>query len=524
MNDERLASATYTADASAVKTLLAKRSADDAATAGLKLVEQNPDVIEPLLLLARARQQQGRFDEMLQLTEVALEKDPQHLGAGLQFAEANIFCGRHDRAQRQLAKLEQGAGKDANLLQQLAQYYAHATRHGDALRCYRRATELEPDNPQFLYNLAASLLANGELAEAEKTYTAVINANPHDYDAWQNRSNLRSQTAASNHVSELVASLARLRPGAQGETALCYALAKEYEDLGKYSTSFLYLKRGADARRRRLPYDVATDVSVMKRIATLFNAPRDVTPLAENPGPIFVMGLPRSGTTLVDRIISSHSRVTSMGEINDFALALTRLGQVSDKNRLLEVSLDIDPEKLGAAYLASVKSYGYTTEYFIDKTPANYLYVGLMQRALPGARFIHLQRHPLDSCLAMYRTLFRMGYPFSYDLTDLAEYYIAYDRLMQHWHAVYPGLILDVSYEELVDAQERVSRDIISHCQLGWEAACLSFEKNSAPVATASAAQVRKPMYRDALARWRHYENQLEPLKQRLEDAGIDCS
>jgi tetratricopeptide (TPR) repeat protein len=361
----------------------------------------------------------------------------------------------------------------------------------------------------------------GELDKAEETFTRVVEANPDDYDAWQNRSNLRRQTTASNHIADLAARLNTLRPGDPGEIALCYALAKEYEDLGEYDASFLYLKRGADGRRKRMSYNVAGDVAIMQRIATTFDKSSKEPLATPRPGPIFVLGLPRSGTTLVDRILSSNSQVQSLGEINDFAFCLTRLGKTTGKNELLEASLAIDADELGAAYMDSVANYGGEGRYFIDKTPANFLYIGLIARALPAAPIVHLRRHPVDSCLAMYRTLFRMGYPFSYDLGDLAEYYIAYHRLMEHWRALLPGRILDVAYEELVDRQVEQSRRVSDYCGLDWESACLRFDSNAAPVATASAAQVRRPIYRDAVARWRKYEKHLAPLLQRLQSAGI---
>jgi hypothetical protein len=303
---------------------------------------------------------------------------------------------------------------------------------------------------------------------------------------------------------------------------LCYALAKEYEDLGEYDTSFAMLERGASSRRRRMRYEVANDVEIMRRIAASFDAAAARRPAAAaKPGPIFVLGLPRSGTTLVDRIVSSHSAVESMGEINDFALALTRLGRVSGKFELLDASVGIDPAALGNTYLESVGNYGRVTPYFIDKTPSNFLYIGLLRRALPAAPLLHVSRHPVDSCLAMYRTLFRMGYPFTYDLEDLASYYIAYHRLMEHRRSLFPGSITEIHYEALVDDQEVVSRAIVDACGLDWEDTCLEFDRNKAPFATASAAQVRRPIYRDALARWRRFEKHLAPLVRRLDEAGI---
>jgi tetratricopeptide (TPR) repeat protein len=511
----------YTSCIRDIRLLLKQRRAKDAATASHALAELYPDKVEPLLLLGKARQQQARFEDMLELAAAALELDPRHRGAQLQFAESSIFCGRHDCALQQLADLEAEAGNDANLLQHIAEYYVQLGKHKTAHRCYLRAVELEPDSSRCLYNLAASYVAVGDLDAAEKTFTQVVEANPNDFDAWQNRSNLRRQSPASNHIADLATRLNKLHPGDPGEVALCYALAKEYEDLGEYDASFLYLKRGADGRRKRMSYDVAGDVAIMGRIAATFDESSRAPMAAPRAGPIFVLGLPRSGTTLVDRILSSHSQVQSLGEINDFALCLTRLGKASGKNELLEASLAIDADALGAAYVDSVANYGRDSRYFIDKTPANFLYIGLIARSLPASPIVHLHRHPVDSCLAMYRTLFRMGYPFSYDLNDLAEYYIGYRRLMEHWHRLLPGRILDVSYEALVDSQVEQSRRLSDYCGLNWESACLHFDRNSAPVATASAAQVRQPIYRDAVARWRKYEKHLAPLLERLQSAGI---
>ena len=467
---------------------------------------------------------QGRFEDMLLLVETALGRDPRNVDLQLQLAGACQFCGQHDRVPTLLAKVEEALRNDAAKLQNVAQLYVQAGRYEDAHRCYLRAVKLDGKSPLYLANLASSFIAMGDLRKAEDTYTKVIRRAPDHYEAWYNRSTLRKQTADNNHIRKLEKKLAALAPDDVGETFLCYALAKEYEDLGKNERSFSCLQRGADRFRRRMNYSVDLDVSLMSRITALFG--RDyvdsVASAPERPGPIFVLGLPRSGTTLVDRIIISHSRVDSMGEITDLAMTLNRLGQSSDRHQLLEASVRTDPDQFAQRYLRSVASYGSEAPFFIDKTPTNFLYIGLIAKAFPSAPIIHVRRHAVDSCLSMYRALFRTGYPFSYDLGDLAEYYIAYDALMRHWQSLFPGNVLDVSYEEIVENQEAVSRELIAFCGLDWEPACLKFDSNSAPVATASAAQVRKPVYRDALARWRRYETQLAPLIARLQKAGIE--
>lgn len=435
-----------------------------------------------------------------------------------------IRDGRVGDALARLASLETRSGDDARLLQHLGEHYTHCGRPAHAARCYRRAAALTPDDPRVLYNLATALIALGQTAEAETLLDRVIQLDPDDHDAWQNRSTLRRQTPESNHTAALFQAT-RQRLTGPGEVALSYALAKELEDLGEHEASFAWLKRGADRRRSLLSYRVEADVSAMAEIERVFDAALFASPApgCDEPGPVFVLGLPRSGTTLVDRIISSHSDVESLGEINDFAFALMRAaGPSRVKGDLIRRSAGLDPAALGRAYLDSVAGYGRSTPLFIDKTPVNFLYIGLIARALPNARIIHLRRHPMDSGYALYKTLFRMGCPYSYDLADIAAYQLAHRRLMDHWRAVLPGRVLDVDYEALVTDQETVSRRIIAHCGLDWQDACLRFHENASPAATASAAQVRQPIHANSVGLWRRYADQLEPLRAALAAGGLD--
>ena len=432
--------------------------------------------------------------------------------------------GRVGDALARLAALEAQAGDDARLLQHLGEHYTHCARSADAARCYRRATALAPNDPRGLYNLATALIALGQAGEAESLLDRVIQLDPEDHDAWQNRSTLRRQTPDANHTAALLQA-SRKRLTGPGEVAISYALAKEFEDLGEPEASFVWLKRGADRRRGLLSYRVEADVAAMAEIERVFKPALFTQPSTghEAAGPIFVLGLPRSGTTLVDRIVSSHTEVESLGEINDFALALMRLaGPAQGKGELIQRSAGLDPAALGRAYLDSVDGYGRATPLFIDKTPANFLYIGLIARALPNARIIHLRRHPMDSGYALYKTLFRMGCPYSYNLADIAAYQLAHRRLMNHWRQVLPDRILDIDYEGLVADPETVSRRIIDHCGLGWQDRCLRFHENSSPSATASAVQVRQPIHGQSVGLWRRYAGQLDPLRAALTAGGLD--
>ncbi len=194
------------------------------------------------------------------------------------------------------------------------------------------------------------------------------------------------------------------------------------------------------------------------------------------------------------------------------------------KQGMIARSAGIDFGQLGALYRDALAGYGNPAPYLINKMPANFLYLGLIRLALPGAKVVHLRRHPLDACYAMYKTLFRMGYPFSYSLADLGHYYLAYHRLMAHWRDIMPDAFVEIDYDTLTAQQEAVSRAMLDQLDLPWEAACLAFHTNAAPSATASAAQVRRPMYRSSVQRWRQFEQQLAPLADFLSSHGIDCS
>ncbi len=442
--------------------------------------------------------------------------------------EAQLQCGQNAAGRAALAALEDDAGGDFTCWRRLTEFHVHCGAHADAERCAQRAAQLRPADHEARYALASALVATGRMGEAEQWFDALVREAPEDGDASYNRATLRRQTPERNHVPELERILAAAqRPGTR--VAVCHALAKELEDLGDYERSFAFLKQGADARRAMLSYRVESDEAAMASIARSFDAGWCGTPRAgcDAARPIFIVGLPRSGTTLVERILGMHSEVGSVGEVNDLALAVTRIAGASTgagKMGLIERAAGMDCAALGAAYWQAVRGHGSGRTYIIDKTPLNFLYLGLVARAMPRARIVHLRRHPMASGYAMYKTLFRMGYPFSYDLTDLGRYYLAYHRLMAHWRAVLPEAFLDLDYEALVDDTADMTRRLLQFCGLPWQDRCLEFHADPRPSATASAAQVRRPIYRDSLDQWRHYSAGLAPLATVLARGGVDPS
>lgn len=433
--------------------------------------------------------------------------------------ERHIANGRIAEALRDLEELEASCGQDKRALHQLALWYIQLGRHERAYVCASRCLNAGDPTLETRYLLVGAAIAVGRFDEADQQLEIVISSQPDEAEAYYTRATLRRQVDEKNHVDELSARLSALRPGSPAEVPLCYALGKELEDLGIYDDAFAHIHRGATARCARLSYDVSGDVQVMRDIAATFDrfwwdaaAPGD-----DMTGPLFVLGLPRSGTTLVERILGSHADVASLGETNDFTYAVMRNGSpAADKNELMRNVAVADMRRLGSEYWQALQGYGEESTFLIDKTPGNFLYLGLIAKALPGARILHVHRHPMASGYAMYKSLFRMGYPFSYDLHALGKYWLEYNNLMTHWHSLFGDRILDVSYENLVDDAEAVSRQIVGHSGLEWSDACLRFHESTAPTATASAAQVRSPLYRSARDLWRQYEHQLAPLRDTL--------
>ncbi len=480
---------------------------------------------------------QHSASEALQHAESALRGAPHDPRLLLQRAQCLLALGHIARACKAAADAKLCASGDAAMLDAIGNVFTRAGDQARALAAFEQAVALAPDEPHFVFNRATVRRFLGDLDGAERDYDRVIRLKPDDYEAYLNRSELRTQSQDRNHTVELEARLARGARGWQGEVALRYALAKEYEDLGHYDLSFGHLGRAARVRREHLRYDIATDVATVDWIIESYPqaclaeavATSSAPAKATDDAPIFIVGLPRSGSTLVERILGSHSGIRAAGELPHFALAVVAAVAAAGEGRgpvsrreLVKQSAGIDFGRLGCDYLSRVRAAGISGARFTDKMPLNYLYCGLIQRALPGARIVHVRRRPMAACYAMFKTLFKDGYPFSYDFEELGSYYIGYQRLMDHWQAALPGRIYELSYEALIANQRVETRRLLEFCGLEWEERCMQFHANTTATTTASAVQVRRPLYVTAVTQWRNYARQLEPLRQRLVAAGIN--
>ena len=500
-----------------------------------QLLQQHPDFAPAWYGAAVLASRQRNNTQALHHLTKALELDDDNMQFLLFKIRLLISLGSQQAAKKLALTLAQGTYAQTEICADLALLLNSLKLHKHALDYYQQAHNLAPMDAGILFNLASLQRYMGQLTEAEANLDKAIELKPSDSEAWLLRSSLRKQTADDNHVDAIQQQIQQGSQQTAGDVLssvqLHYALGKEYEDLQQYPACFSALNQGATLRRRNMQYNVQNDIATIDKIIEVFT-PQVFTdkPACHNSQqPIFILGLPRTGSTMVERIIGGHSDVLSLGELNNFALEMMALLKSShskppaNKLDLVAMSRDIDFAKLGENYLKSVQNELGGHQHFIDKLPLNSLYVGLIHLALPQAKIIYIQRHPLDTCFAIYKQLFTNGYPFSYDLDDLAQYQIAHQRLMQHWQRVLPGVIHRVNYEHLVADVDTQTHKLLNYCGLEWQASCSQFQYNSAPSTTASAAQVRQGVYSSSIGKWRHFATQLAGVKQRLEQAGIAC-
>ncbi len=494
------------------------------------ILKKIPDFPELSILLSHAYQQNAEFENMLKCIVSALKLNTEQQLLKLRYIECLLYSGETAIAISTIDNLlvttqTQQSIKDPEMLTKLAELYLHCCQYKKVVSCYQQALNLRPEEPKYLYNLASSLLIMGDFEKARELLEKVISIQTDDFDAYYARSSLSKKNNNDNNIKQLQRLFSRQNNSNQAFITLGYSLAKEFEDLAEHEKSFYYLQQAAKKRRQQLSYRVKNDVMSMNKISEVFSEETIKNNNSDNhETPIFIVGLPRSGTTLVERILSNHTKVAGLGEINNFAFSLINtVGANKGKMDLIEKSLNIDFNLLATRYTHATKGYGVKGDYLIDKTPLNFLYLGLIKKAFPAAKIIHIKRHPLASCYAMYKTLFRMGYPFSYSLDDLAEYYIAYNDLMCHWQQLFGDGFLDVEYRMLVNNPEKEVSRMLKYCQLPQQEGLVNIKENFAPSATASLAQVRQPIYKTSVDLWRNYAEQLKPLREKLQNRGICC-
>lgn len=462
-------------------------------------------------LLTETALQRGRPDAAIVCANRAVALAPRDPVAHILRAKCLLGSGETGEALAAAEVASTVVGAAPAALDALGAIFGQLGLHHRAAELFRRAVAARPDVPQHLFNLAANERMTGMLDAAEAHCDAAIALDRHYVLAHFLRSDLRIQTADRNHIAEMEALIHEGRLAPPGEVMVRFALGKEYEDLDAPARAFDHVEAGANLQRGLISYDGGADIAEIDRIiltrtrAWLTSLPQGYSAA----DPIFVLGLPRTGTTLVERIIASHGAMVSAGETGAFAVEL---------RRAMASSSGLDVADLGRRYVGSVTALRVPpNRRFVDKTLQNYLHCGFIHAALPRAKIIWVRRHPLDACWAIYKTHFRGMFPFSYRQIELADYALAFRRLARHWTTTLPAdVLLEVSYEDIVNDQAAASRRIIAFAGLPWDDAVLRFHQSPAPSATASAVQVRRPIYASSVGKWRRHADRLAPLRARL--------
>jgi tetratricopeptide (TPR) repeat protein len=489
---------------------------------------QHGNHVEGMRLLAKIGMQRDVLDDAEILLEAVLALEPGYQAARYDYSRVLVERHKYVQARQELEKLLKLEPRNRQYMTNYATACAGLGEHDKAIEIYRGLLEDAPQAADLHLSIAHSLKTEGRQQEAIEAYRHAATARPDFGDAYWSLANLKTYRFPDDELASMRAGEAAAATSLIDRYHLCFALGKALEDRGEFEESWRFYERGnalkrADCRYR--PEILETNTRLQKEICTReFFARRNGWGV-QNPDPIFIVGLPRSGSTLLEQILASHSSVEGTQELADiprFVLELQGREPDLDRPRYPGVLADLKPEdflRLGERYLASTRIYRTGKPHFIDKMPNNFRHVGLIHLMLPNARLIDARREPLACCFSNLKQLFANGQEFTYSVEDIARYYRTYLDLMQHWDEALPGRVLRVSHEDVVEDLEGNVRRILDFCGLPFEPACIEFHKTRRSVRTASSEQVRRPIFREGLDQWKHYEPWLSPLKEALGDA-----
>jgi tetratricopeptide (TPR) repeat protein len=497
---------------------------------------QHGDHVEAMRLLGRIALKRDVLDDAELLLESVLEQAPDYQAARHDYALVLLERHKYLAARAELDKLLMIEPNNRQYRTLYATTCVGLGEHARAITLYRElladasAAAEAPGAADLHLSVAHSLKTLGKRQEAIDAYRAAAAARPQFGDAYWSLANLKTYRFMDDEIARMQTDESAAAVALIDRTHLCFALGKAFEDRHDYGQSYRYYERGNALKRsesRYRPEIVETNTAKQRQICTAEFFTRRLGFGVEAPDPIFIVGLPRSGSTLLEQILASHSSVDGTQELADVPrIVLDLQGREPDLGnpRYPGVLAELNAEdflRLGEKYLADTRVYRMGKPFFIDKMPNNFRHIGLIHLMLPNAKIIDARREPMACCFSNLKQLFANGQEFAYSIEDIARYYRTYLDLMQHWDEVLPGRVLRIWHEDVVDDLEVNVRRILDFCGLAFEPKCVDFHKNERSVRTASSEQVRQPIFREGLDQWRHYENWLSPLKDALGDALI---
>lgn len=489
------------------------------------VLKQDPLNVHAMCLLADIGVRIGALDDAEKLLRRCLELGPDFKQARRHLANTLFKKQKYREALDELDKLDTDEPDNPGTLLLRANIYAQTGRYDEGLAYFRRLASLRPDSARIHMSLGHTLKTVGAQDEAIAAYTRAALCEPTLGDAYWSLANLKTYRFSDDVIAQMLNAARSATIGREDFFHLSFALGKAFEDRHDYDQAFTHYRRGNTVRRRLIAYSADQKHDETKRQISLFSA--DFLAARHGAGcdsdaPIFIVGLPRAGSTLIEQILASHSQVDGTQELPDIiAIARRMSGRKGDgdTSSYPEAIADLSPgelQTLGEEYLDRTRIHRGSAPRFVDKMPNNFGHIGLIHLILPNATIIDARRNPMDCCFSGYKQLFARGQNFTYSLEEIGRYYRDYVDLMRHWDAVLPTKVLRVINEDLIADPEGEIRRILDHCGLPFEPACLQFHTTARAVKTASSEQVRQPINARGVGRWRHFETHLQPLKDVL--------
>ena len=507
------------------ETQMAQRNGEAARAAYEAIVVQAPQHAPAWLRLSHLASLRGRYRESVTTVLSAAAIATQDLLLRADICERLIDVGESKAALDYFRETRLGDAAPAQMLADFALLLQKLDDPALALPLADAALGKGLRSPQLRYLRATLKIFCGQNDGVEQELEACLQLAPQLASAHWTLSKLRTWSPQHHHIERLQRAVSAKAADDPAVPYLFFALFKELEDVGGYPEAWQALAEGCVARRRALRYDRVAEHGLFERLIARctpeFLSHR--APPCDGPAPIFIVGMPRSGTTVLERILGSHSQVADAGELHDFPYQMLwafdrQSRQVPDEPMIAQAE-GIDYAELGRRYLAHTQWRARGRPFYTDKLPRNFMQIGFIHRALPQAKILHMVRDPMDTCFSNLKELFGAAYPHSYDQAEMAGHFHDYQRLMEHWRRAVPGRVLDVSYEALVADPERVAKEVLAFCGLPWEPGCVAIEQRTSAVSTASVVQVREPIHQRSLGQWKRYEQQLEPLRRTLDEA-----
>lgn len=500
---------------------------DEGVAALKEALKTNPNNVDAMRFLAGAYfSHKIQLDDAEALLRQATHLAPDFIGAWMLLGPILLERSKFSDAIAAFRAATRLAPDHAATWGGLGHALARAGNSEESQQAFAKSVELDPSAPSVQMSYAHVLKTLGDQPSALRAYRAAIAAKPDFGEVYWSMANLKIFRFEQDEVAAMQAQLERDDLSTSAEVHFCFALGKAFEDLGDYDKAWQYYHRGNQKQRPEVSYDPADFEDRQRKIRDVFSKEfldERAGHGCDAPDAIFIVGLPRSGSTLVEQILASHSQVEGTAELPFLGKIASSIGRYRRDNLQYPESVrdlrNKDWKGYGRQYMEESRQHRTTQKpFFTDKLPNNFPHVGLLHLILPNAKIINARRHPLDSCLGSYKQLFGQGQHFTYDMFELAEYYKQYHADMQHWHTVLPGKVLDVHYEDTVLDLDSQVRRILDHCGLPFEEQCLRFYETDRAVKTASSEQVRQPIYKGALGKWRRYEKHLGPWIEELGD------